>query len=547
MEGFKRLFVMFFVTASILVSCCNKLFAATATVDTSDVHQTIEGFGAAMAWEVWQLYDHDQKTDLYYDLFTDLGLDILRLRNVYNRGEDYIFGWYGEIVDSFYSMADSFSGVRPKVMISSWTPPRYLKSNDNLVGGTLDTLYGEYRYGDFAEYWIQSLAEFASHGIFPYYISIQNEPDWGQDHATCRFDPTENSTYAGYDQALDSVYNRLQGLDSVPKILAPEVLGIDYNSFQNYTNQINHPEYVYGYAYHLYHGGDGNINPDAFNGNLSAIAGSYTGKPIFQTEYDLGGWFNTVWLMHNCLVNGRVSGYLYWWLVIGSFTPSGDLPFITLNGSTSYDKNKIYWGFRQYSRAIHHGWKRVGVTVDDDSLRVSAYISPDGSDLSIVIVNIGHSTGSLDLSVPGYDISGANMILTSNMNDGGWAGDYNGSTVSIKPRSIMTISTLYIEAENGIEDENDGELDKLDCSLAQNYPNPFNAVTSIEYSIACAGFVRLAIYGISGREIKTLVEELVPAGKHTVNVELKDMCSGVYIYRLETGGMSIQKKMILLK
>jgi len=39
----------------------------------------------------------------------------------------------------------------------------------------------------------------------------------------------------------------------------------------------------------------------------------------------------------------------------------------------------------------------------------------------------------------------------------------------------------------------------------------------------------------------------VSAGKHTASVELKDLCSGVYIYRLETGGMSIQKKMILLK
>jgi len=83
--------------------------------------------------------------------------------------------------------------------------------------------------------------------------------------------------------------------------------------------------------------------------------------------------------------------------------------------------------------------------------------------------------------------------------------------------------------------------------LKQNYPDPFNTATTIEYSIKEANFVRLAIYDVSGREIKTLVEENMPAGKHTASVELKDLCSGVYIYRLETGGMSIQKKMILLK
>jgi len=86
-----------------------------------------------------------------------------------------------------------------------------------------------------------------------------------------------------------------------------------------------------------------------------------------------------------------------------------------------------------------------------------------------------------------------------------------------------------------------------ELSLAQNYPNPFSAATTIEYSVSSASFVRLAIYDISGREVETLVEEQVSAGKHTASVELKDLCSGVYIYRLETGGMSIQKKMILLK
>jgi endo-1,4-beta-D-glucanase Y len=83
--------------------------------------------------------------------------------------------------------------------------------------------------------------------------------------------------------------------------------------------------------------------------------------------------------------------------------------------------------------------------------------------------------------------------------------------------------------------------------LKQNYPNPFSAMAIIDYSIAEAGFVKLSIYDITGREIKILVEESMPAGKHTVNVELKGLSSGVYICRLETGGMSIQKKMILLK
>jgi glucuronoarabinoxylan endo-1,4-beta-xylanase len=543
MEVFKRVFAVFFVAVGLLFPCYSNLFAATATVDTSSVRQTIEGFGVSIAWEVWQLYSHDDKAEIYDYLFRNLGLDILRLRNVYGRGEDYIFGNYENIVGNFYSMADSAAGVRPKVMISSWTPPKSLKNNGDLIGGTLDTIDGEYRYGDFAEYWINSLSEFESHGIVPYYISIQNEPDWGQDHATCRFDPTENATYAGFDQALDSVYNRLQGLDPLPKILGPEVLGIGYNNFHNYANQFN-TSHVYGYAYHLYHGGDGNVDPDAFISNLTSVRVDFPGKPIFQTEYDLGGWFNTVWLMHNCFAKGRASGYFYWWSVC-SFTTDWP-PLIKLNGSSSYTVNKIYWAFRQFSKAIHYGWKRVNVTVDDDSLRITAYVSPDGSDLSIVIVNIDHSGKSLVLNVPDYDISGANIILTSDSYNGAYAGDYdNGSTVNVRARSIMTISTLEIEYdENGIDDQ---ELNKVDCSLAQNYPNPFYSATTIEYSLAEEGFVKLSVYDLAGREIKTLVAETMSAGKHTVDVELKNLSSGVYIYRMETGGKSIQKKMILVK
>ena len=535
MEGFRKAFIGLFVAVGMLIPAQNYLLGATATIDTSDVHQTIEGFGASLAWEVWQLYNHSEKGELYNYLFKELGLDILRLRNIYYRGEDYIFNLYEEIVDSFYSLSEN----DPKILISSWTPPTGLKSNNNLVGGTLKDEGGEFVYGDFAEYWMNSLDRFADEGIVPDYISFQNEPDWGRDHATCRFDPTENDT-AGYDQALDSVYNRLQAIVSPPMILAPEVLGIGYSQFQNYAGQFNH-DHVDGYAYHLYHGGDGNVNPDAFNSNLTAIANSYTGKPIFQTEYDQGDWFNTAWLMHNCLVHGNVSGYFYWAAV---WSP-GSKPLIELD-DPSYTINQEYWAFRQYSKAIHYEWKRVGATVDDDSLKITAFLSPGNNQLSIVVINVGHSEKTLDLVFShAFNISGANILRTSNGERCDYIGDYNGSTVDLPARSITTISTLYIEDVSGIEEEDYDSLATV--SLSQNYPNPFNTTTTIEYSIEEAGFVKLAIYDVSGREIMALVEEIKPAGKYTVNIDAKFLSQGVYIYRLETGTMSIQKKMILLR
>ena len=539
MKKYKHALFIFVIVMVISIFIQNDAPASTATVDTSEIHQTIEGFGASLAWWFNSLSTHYYRGEIYNYLFKELGLDILRLRNIYGK-EDYAMSVFEEIADSFYSLSQN----EPKIMISSWSPPVDLKSNNNIVGGTLDTTAsGEYVYGDFAQYWIDALDAFKEAGIVPDYISIQNEPDWGESHETCRFEPTETSTYAGYDQALDSVYRRFQELSSPPKILAPEVLGIGYNHFQNYANQFNH-DHADGYAYHLYHGGDGNVNPDAFNENLSAIANSYSDKPIFQSEYDIGGWFNTVWLMHNCLVHGNVSGYFYWTIVS---TNLGSQAFVVLDGY-QYILSQAYWGFRQYSKAIHHGWKRIGAEVDADSLLVSAYIGPENDELSVVVINVSHESDSLDLSVPNFDISGANIIRTSDTEQCALVSYYNGTKLNLPARSITTISTLEISPGSaGIKDKKDIDSNTVDCLLAQNYPNPFNRSTSIEYSISEESFVFLALYDNLGRRIKTLVEEVKPSGKHTINIELKELSSGIYFYRLETAGKSINKKMLFIK
>jgi endo-1,4-beta-D-glucanase Y len=126
----------------------------------------------------------------------------------------------------------------------------------------------------------------------------------------------------------------------------------------------------------------------------------------------------------------------------------------------------------------------------------------------------------------------------------GWDDTYYNLTLKCLYALVLTGNFWDPLAPVGI-DEPDYLLEGL--SLKQNYPNPFHAATTIEYSTGEPGFVKLAIYDVSGREIKTLVEKFVPAGKYTVDVELKDLCPGVYVYRLEKSGNSIQKKMILVR
>lgn len=84
-------------------------------------------------------------------------------------------------------------------------------------------------------------------------------------------------------------------------------------------------------------------------------------------------------------------------------------------------------------------------------------------------------------------------------------------------------------------------------SLSQNYPNPFNPNTTINYSIAKAGFVKLSIYDITGSRIETITNEYQSAGNYSVHFNGNNFASGIYLYRLESGNYSAAKKFILMK
>jgi hypothetical protein len=89
--------------------------------------------------------------------------------------------------------------------------------------------------------------------------------------------------------------------------------------------------------------------------------------------------------------------------------------------------------------------------------------------------------------------------------------------------------------------------------MSQNYPNPFNPTTKIDFAIPKTSNVSLVIYDISGREIKTLINnEPLMTGKYTVDWNSVGnsgsmVSSGVYFYRIISEGKMITKKMMLIK
>jgi flagellar hook assembly protein FlgD len=88
--------------------------------------------------------------------------------------------------------------------------------------------------------------------------------------------------------------------------------------------------------------------------------------------------------------------------------------------------------------------------------------------------------------------------------------------------------------------------------LSQNYPNPFNPTTVINYSLPNNAFVVLKIYDMLGREIRTLVNNEMNAGKYSISWKGEDnngnkVTSGIYIYKISAGNYSAARKMVVLK
>jgi hypothetical protein len=84
-------------------------------------------------------------------------------------------------------------------------------------------------------------------------------------------------------------------------------------------------------------------------------------------------------------------------------------------------------------------------------------------------------------------------------------------------------------------------------SLAQNYPNPFNPSTTIRFEIAKAELVSLKVYDMLGREVATIINEQMNAGRYALPFNASNLASGTYIYRLQAGSFVATKKMSLTK
>jgi hypothetical protein len=84
-------------------------------------------------------------------------------------------------------------------------------------------------------------------------------------------------------------------------------------------------------------------------------------------------------------------------------------------------------------------------------------------------------------------------------------------------------------------------------TLHPNFPNPFNPTTTIRFDLASAQQVRLEVYSVTGQQVATLVDGVMPAGTHVIPFEARNLATGMYVYRLVTETGHLQRSMILLR
>ncbi|MCX6157647.1 MAG: T9SS type A sorting domain-containing protein [Ignavibacteriae bacterium] len=102
-------------------------------------------------------------------------------------------------------------------------------------------------------------------------------------------------------------------------------------------------------------------------------------------------------------------------------------------------------------------------------------------------------------------------------------GKYQYRLKQIDHNGNFTYFNLNGEVEVGVP----GKYD-----LSQNYPNPFNPVTKINFELPFDSKVKMIIYDVTGREIKTMVNEVRTAGYYTIVYDGSDISSGIYFYRI---------------
>jgi predicted GH43/DUF377 family glycosyl hydrolase len=228
-------------------------------------------------------------------------------------------------------------------------------------------------------------------------------------------------------------------------------------------------------------------------------------------------------------------------------------PVLTTGSSGEWDERFVALPRVLYHDGIYYMWYTGGKSWVDPPWHIGLAVSADG----IAWTKYNDSTTT------NHPYAESDPVLSPSQ--GQWDGDfieagtimligdtlhmwYDGWMIPSPPNltgighATMPLDSLVV----GIE-EFDNSIIPEGYSLDQNYPNPFNPTTTIEISVPKSEYVTLKIYNLLGQELSTLVSDKLQAGYYKFSWDARELASGVYLYKMQTGEFTEIRKMILLK
>lgn len=347
--------------------------ASTVTVNLTGTKQTIDGFGGSTAWS-GALTDAQADALFGNSNTAQIGLSICRLR--IDPGQN----WSSE-----KSNAQKANARGAKVFATPWTPPASLKTNNNVVGGTLDPS----KYADYASY-LKSFGDYIKNaGVTLTAISLQNEPDFKVTYESCSWTATQmlnfaknNAAAIGYPFMMPESFNfNINKSDSALNDAAAcanitYIGGHIYGSSPfTYTNAINHGKKIW-MTEHYYDDSTSNIN----------IA-LKVAKEI-----------------NDCMCN-NMNAYCWWWML-----PLNGSKCNLIDSKNALTKNACAIG--QFSKWIRPDYKRIDATANPNSnVYISAYTN--GTKVVIVAINMNTVAISQPFKIQNGNISSVTPYVTS--------------------------------------------------------------------------------------------------------------------------------------
>jgi len=403
----------------------------TITVDTTQIYQTIDGFGFALTGGssyLINLLQATEKTALLRELFTAdssaIGIDYLRISigasdlslSVYTY-DDLPSGQTDTTLKNFdfgtdktdlIPLLQQIVALAPniKIIATPWTAPSWMKSNNSPVGGNLNPSY----YKAYAQYFVKYIQVMQALGIRIEAITPQNEP----------LNPSNNpSMLMSATEELNFVKNYL-GPQFIAAGLTTKIVVYDHNCDQpsyplTILGDTSTIKYVDGSAFHLY---AGDISA------LSTVHNGYPSKNVYFTEQWVGAPSNFAsdlnWHVNNLIIGATRNwskNVLEWNLAsdpsYNPHTPGGCstcLGALTIGGSVS--RNVSYYIIAHASKFVSQGSVRVSSNLITNLANV-AFQRPDGKKVLIVINNsAGYQT---------FNIQFNNKIVTTSLAAGALA------------------------------------------------------------------------------------------------------------------------------